>query len=83
MQCRIRLPIPPQMDKDRKAPSLSLPVCMHSDHPSLHTFSSGCSSSSRRQKVAHVLYCFSLKKMLMAERSDSARCTRCRLQCVK
>lgn len=41
-------------------------------------FSSGCSSSRRRQKVAQVPKFLSLKKMDMAERSDSARCTRCR-----
>ena len=47
------------------------------------TFSSGCSSSSRRQKVAQVPKFLSLKNVDMADRRLSARCTRCRLQCVK
>jgi hypothetical protein len=47
------------------------------------TFCPGLSSSSRLQKCAHVPRFFSLKKIVIALRSDSAVCTGCRLQCVK
>lgn len=37
----------------------------------------------RLQKCAHMPSCLFLKKMDMAERSDSAKCTGCSAQCVK